>query len=76
MKGIQDAVAKEEWKKDSGWIEKNGDWKLEDVSDVIKPTHSHLRTYVHTTETKCNYKGMPYITLKRIQGFSSVVVSL
>jgi hypothetical protein len=31
---------REEWKKDSGWIEKNGDWESEDINDVNQPIHT------------------------------------
>jgi hypothetical protein len=44
-------VDREDCKKDSGWIEKNGDWKSEDVSGVNKAIHIlhiYVRTYVHT----------------------------
>jgi hypothetical protein len=40
MKGVRFKRQREEWKKDSGWTEKNGDWESEDVSLVKKPIHT------------------------------------
>jgi hypothetical protein len=34
---------RQEWKKDSGWAEKNGDWKLEYISDTKKLKCSSLQ---------------------------------
>jgi hypothetical protein len=34
MKEIRDAVVQRDRKEQSGWIERYGDWELEDVSDV------------------------------------------
>jgi hypothetical protein len=40
---------RKEWKKDSGWTEKNGDWESEDVSNIKKPIayfFTHMQTYI------------------------------
>jgi hypothetical protein len=34
---------REDWKKDSGWIEKNGGWESEDISDIKKLIHTKIR---------------------------------
>lgn len=31
---------REDWKKDSEWTKKNGDWESEDVSGIKKPIHT------------------------------------
>lgn len=32
---------------DNGWIEKNGDYELEDVSDIKKPVHMYTTSFGH-----------------------------
>jgi hypothetical protein len=38
---------REDWKGDSGWTEKNGDWKSKEVSYVNKPVDTYLHAYIH-----------------------------
>jgi hypothetical protein len=43
---------REEWKKDSGWIEEDGGLEAEGFSDIKKLIHNiHKRLYAYVTHT-------------------------
>jgi hypothetical protein len=34
-------------KEKQGWVVKNDFWKSENMSDVVKQTHTYIHTYIH-----------------------------